>query len=217
MLHGPTQGRRKGVHLMGARAAGELLSRLLSEDARYRKVWERFALRSGPQLSEAAVCRALASHLWDAGERPESDHTLPRRLRDLVSRALSGRVLTRRTVMWFVEAFAMRAADRDHLLRLLNSADEETHPRPAGSGRSPLATAELDSAATVFNVTSLSLSGRDSGPLVLTMHLPPDATSQSQCRADVVVRIGGREFRASTQLPGIPDDRPAHRTSERAG
>ncbi len=49
----------------------------------------------------------LATHLWDTGQVPETDQVLPRRLKDLVSRALSGRVLSARTLLLFADAFEM--------------------------------------------------------------------------------------------------------------
>ena len=58
-------------------------------------------------------------HLWETGERPDSDTGLPRRLRDLVGRALSGQVLTPATLEWFVEAFGIDADDRRRLTDLL--------------------------------------------------------------------------------------------------
>jgi hypothetical protein len=61
-------------------------------------------------------------HLWDTGERPDSDTDLPRRLRDLVGRALSGQVLTPATLEWFVEAFDINEADHRRLTKLLLAA-----------------------------------------------------------------------------------------------
>lgn len=126
---------------MGASESGARLTQLLTDDPRYRAVWERYSVRMGGRVavSEAAVCRVLAAYLWDMGERPESDTSLPRRLRDLVSRALHGRVLTRRTVHWFSEAFEMRPSDREELLRLLSDpspSDSQANLHEDRSGRS---------------------------------------------------------------------------------
>ena len=188
---------------MGARAASELLRQLLSEDPRYRKVWERHSVRSGPQVSEAAVCRALASHLWDAGERPESDHTLPRRLRDLVSRALSGRVLTRRTVMWFVEAFAMRAADRDQLLRLLNAA-EDSHIAVNRAFRPEHHNTMGHESAYPAMESTVAMPGlrrHDSRSISVVMQVPPEAASSLHGHANVVLLVGVKRFCGTIVLP----------------
>lgn len=159
---------------MGTQTAGKHLAQLLAQDPGYRKIWERHSLRPGPGVSEAAVCRALACHLWDAGERPESDTHLPRRLRDLVSRALTGRVLTRRTVLWFAEAFTMRPADRDALLAMLCAPDE----------------------ASRFTRT-----GSPSGMgVIVTMVLPPTAVSAAGPHVDVLVRIGDQEYRSRASV-----------------
>lgn len=53
----------------------------------------------------------LAQHLWDTGEVSESDRDLPRRLKDVVARALGGRGISHQTLGWFVAAFALSEAD----------------------------------------------------------------------------------------------------------
>lgn len=117
---------------MTASQAGAYLSRLLTENALCRARWTPYVHRAGGPLSQAAVARALAMHLWDYGERPDSDTDLPRRLRDLVGRALSGQVLTPATLEWFVDAFDISFADQHRLTNLLVAA-RETPKAPGAS------------------------------------------------------------------------------------
>ncbi|MEU6314694.1 hypothetical protein [Streptomyces sp. NPDC047014] len=111
----------------GARATAGLLCRLLAERPAYRSRWEHRELRraAGP-LSASAVARVLALHLWDTGERPDTDTDLARRLKDRVHRALTGEVLSRETLEWFIGAFAMNGADAMELRALRSGAP----PRP---------------------------------------------------------------------------------------
>lgn len=61
----------------------------------------------------------LAQHLWDIGEVPETDADLPRRLKDVVARAVGGRGISHQTLGWFVGAFDMSEADESALWRRL--------------------------------------------------------------------------------------------------
>lgn len=164
-------------------------------------------------MSEAAVCRALACHLWDAGERPDSDTELPRRLRDLVSRALAGRVLTRRTLMWFVEAFTMRGADRDALLSLLSTPDagdenalgnHRADPPHSRAGRTLSQSLDGGQSPTAATHSQMWVSTRQ-GPagnagIIVTMVLPPDAATAAGEHLDVLVRIGVHEYHSRASL-----------------
>lgn len=113
---------------MTALQAGAYLSRVLTVNSLYRARWTPYVHRASATLSAAAVSRALAMHLWETGERPDSDTDLPRKLRDLVGRALSGQVLTPATLLWFVEAFDIDDTDHRRLTDLL-----------LATGRAPLA------------------------------------------------------------------------------
>src|ERR1700730_13667961 len=91
------------------RATGELLQSLLLQRQAYLDQWRRFQ-RRGPAreaLSQSAVAQVIAEYLWDAGERPETEISLPRGLKDRVHRALRGEVLTAETLNWFIGAFQM--------------------------------------------------------------------------------------------------------------
>ncbi|MDG4816535.1 hypothetical protein O7628_13615 [Micromonospora sp. WMMD956] len=110
-----------GAHTMtepgtSAAAAGLLLRHLLTEEARYRRLWQAHVRAGGPdQISTAAVAKVLSLHLWEAGERSEQDRALPRTIRDRVRRALSGEVISAETMQWFVDAFEMTDVHADRL------------------------------------------------------------------------------------------------------
>jgi hypothetical protein len=97
----------------GQYAAARRLRRLLTFHPEYRARWERHSARhrGSAQIHQAAVAHVLAHHLWDSGQVPENDIALTRRLKDVVSRALSGRVLSVRTLSLITEAFAMSPSD----------------------------------------------------------------------------------------------------------
>lgn len=96
----------------GQRAAGRQLRTLLLQVGPYRDRWEDVAERSivTDEVNQAAVCEVIAQWLYDDGH-PDTDTELNRRLKDKVSRALSGDVLTPRTLEWFIEAFRLSPHD----------------------------------------------------------------------------------------------------------
>src|SRR5690349_20258332 len=73
-----------------AGAVAALLRELLVGDERYRRQWQECSRRRSSSLNQAAVARVLALHLWDHGERSDTAVSLPRELKDRVSRALNG-------------------------------------------------------------------------------------------------------------------------------
>lgn len=110
------------------RETGDLLQSLLVQRPAYVHRWRRFQ-RRGPArevLSQSAVAQVIAEHLWDSGERPETEILLPRALKDRVHRALCGEVLTAETLDWFIGAFQM--ADQD--ARRLRGTLFTSQPRP---------------------------------------------------------------------------------------
>jgi hypothetical protein len=90
---------------------------VLLESAPYRELWRRQQFRSSLSgaLSQAAVARVIANHLWASGDRPEADRSLPRKSKDLVYRALGGRSISPQTLRWFIDAFEMSVADENAL------------------------------------------------------------------------------------------------------
>jgi hypothetical protein len=110
------------LSLYPPRAVGELLQSLLSERDEYRVVWSRHQRRtSGSALNQAAVAQVIALHLWESGERPDSQERLPRILKDRVRRALVGEVVSSETLNWFIDAFDMPAEDAERLRGLWHS------------------------------------------------------------------------------------------------
>jgi hypothetical protein len=85
----------------------ELLCRVLREDPHVRAQWQRHVSSSGRGIHQAAIAMVLAEHQWATGEVSREHTQLPRRLKDTVSRALSGRTLSRRVLHLFIDAFAM--------------------------------------------------------------------------------------------------------------
>ncbi|MFF5032235.1 hypothetical protein [Nocardia salmonicida] len=102
--------------LSTAQATGELLTRILSETPAYRRQWATAGKRlRSHSPAPAAVSRVIAHYLWNAGEFPDTDIDLPRKLRDRIRRALSGSALTGQTLEWFIGAFEMT---EDHAQKL---------------------------------------------------------------------------------------------------
>jgi hypothetical protein len=76
------------------------LVELLTGHVPYRRRWQEHPAahrHRGPEIHQGVVCQVIAEYLWDNGEELEDDHELPRRLKDPVSRALSGKILSPRT------------------------------------------------------------------------------------------------------------------------
>jgi hypothetical protein len=102
----------------GARQSGMYLRELLNST--YRDRWARaeFAMRGkSGKPNQAAVAQVLVEYLWDRPRKPEDRDLKPAQLKDLVSRALSGTVLSRQTVQLFVDAFGIEKDDATVLWR----------------------------------------------------------------------------------------------------
>ncbi len=133
---------------VGHNAAGRQLQTLLLRIGLYRDIWEDIARNNNQQiergkLNQAAVAKALANYLWDH-DHPETDIDLPRKLKDKVSRALSGKGLTPEMLSLFVHAFRISPHDTQRLYDLYDGHVEPTEivgalePYGADSGiRSP--------------------------------------------------------------------------------
>ncbi len=80
-------------------------------------------MRARPgEVSQLAVAEALARHLCSY-PRGSGDHDATgQRLKDTVSRALSGRLLSRPTLELFIETFGFSQHECDHLWRLWNGS-----------------------------------------------------------------------------------------------
>jgi hypothetical protein len=88
-------------------------------------------------VNQAAIAQVIAQHLWSEGERPESDQELPRRLKDTVHRALHGKIISERTLTWFIDAFAMTREDARQLRGAHNGQPPPNGTPVINSLRSP--------------------------------------------------------------------------------
>src|ERR1700728_4987139 len=84
----------------GVQAAASYIRELLLRPGRYRRKWEQYAERSrAGQVNQLAVAEVLAHYLWQH-PRTEADlDVLPRQLKDTASRALSGKLLSKATLV----------------------------------------------------------------------------------------------------------------------
>jgi hypothetical protein len=111
----------------GRRAAALHLRVLLLRQGAYRERWETYAHDIKPgEINQSAVCQVIAQYLWDTGERSESDIGLPRKLKDRISRALTGKELSLETLRWLVAGFELSAIDAQRVHELYRG---ETAPR----------------------------------------------------------------------------------------
>ncbi len=119
----------------------ERLCALLTSPGSYRNQWIRYQARRTPSgsINQSAVGHVLAAYLWESGQVSDSETDLPRRLKDTVSRALGGRVITASTLQVFVEAFRMSHADAADLWSrfLGESRGKVSVVRTSGPGPDP--------------------------------------------------------------------------------
>lgn len=84
-----------------------------------RHRWEgRSTAGTDTELNYAAVSRIVAAHLWETGERPDTDTNLPRRLKDRIRRGLLGDLLSEETLGWLIAAFGIAADEQRRLWAL---------------------------------------------------------------------------------------------------
>jgi hypothetical protein len=107
----------------GRRAAAGYLRELLQRQGPYRRLWEQHVVRArSGEITQLAVAEVLARHLWTYPRVPSDADVLPHQLKDTVSRALSGRLLSRSTLSLFIDAFGCSDAEADRLWRLYGGA-----------------------------------------------------------------------------------------------
>jgi hypothetical protein len=76
-------------------------------------------VRSRPgEINQLAACEVLARRLWNYPRGPGDADVLPHQLKDTVSRALSGRLLSRAALALFIDAFGFSDQECDRLWRL---------------------------------------------------------------------------------------------------
>jgi hypothetical protein len=103
----------------GRRAASAYLRELLQRPGGYRRLWEQHVVRTrSGEITQLAVAEVLARRLWSYPRVPGDVDVLPHQLKDTVSRALSGRLLSRSTLSLFIDAFGFSDAEADRLWKL---------------------------------------------------------------------------------------------------
>lgn len=103
----------------GRRAASAYLHELLERPGGYRRLWEQHVVRArSGEITQLAVAEVLARRLWSYPRVSGDVDVLPHQLKDTVSRALSGRLLSRSTLSLFIDAFGFSDAEAGRLWRL---------------------------------------------------------------------------------------------------
>jgi hypothetical protein len=103
----------------GRRAAAGYLRELLQRPGAYRRLWEQHVVRArSGEITQLAVAEVLARRLWSYPRGPGDADVLAHQLKDTVSRALSGRLLSRSTLSLFIDAFGFSDTETDRLWRL---------------------------------------------------------------------------------------------------
>jgi hypothetical protein len=103
----------------GRRAAASYLLELLQRPGAYRRLWEQHVVRARRSgITQLAVAEVLARHLWSYPRGHGDADVLPHQLKDTVSRALTGKLLSRSTLALFIDAFGISDAEADRLWRL---------------------------------------------------------------------------------------------------
>ncbi|MEU0924339.1 hypothetical protein [Streptomyces malaysiensis] len=101
------------IRNQGAFITSRRLREILATHPQYRQRWQERAKRVREDLHQAAIAEVIALYLWDCGELDEN--VAPRILKDRVSRALNGSVVSAETLRWFIEAFEMDDSHREDL------------------------------------------------------------------------------------------------------
>jgi hypothetical protein len=103
--------------------AAAYLRQLLLKQGSYRRLWEQHVVRERQgEINQLAVAEVLAKHLWSYPRNSGDADVMPRQLKDSVSRALSGRLLSRPQLALFIDAFSIADSDAERLWRLWNGS-----------------------------------------------------------------------------------------------
>lgn len=107
----------------GRRAAADYLQQLLLKPGAYRQSWEKHVSRGRTgNINQLAVAEVLARHLGRFPRGPADACITSHQLKDLVSRALSGRLLSRSSLGLFIDAFGFSEHEADRLWQLWNGS-----------------------------------------------------------------------------------------------
>ncbi len=130
---------RSNARTAGRKAASDYLQQLLLKPGRYREVWEQYISRERRgTINQLAVAEVIARHLWSSPRSPDDAEITPHQLKDTVSRAITGRLLSRSALSLFVDAFGFSEHEAARLWRLWNgsvaiSVMSGSHAVPVGS------------------------------------------------------------------------------------
>lgn len=107
----------------GRRAASEYLQQLLLKTGDYRRSWEQYVSRERRgTINQLAVAEVLARHLRESPRNPADCYISPHQLKDTVSRALTGRLLSRPALSLFIDSFGFSEHEAERLWRLWNGS-----------------------------------------------------------------------------------------------
>lgn len=87
-------------------------------------MWMSYAPPGGRGIHQGAIAQVLAEYLWSTGQEPRANTDLPRKLKDTVSRALSGKSLSRRSLRLFIQGFALDEATAERLWACWTGMDQ---------------------------------------------------------------------------------------------
>jgi hypothetical protein len=105
------------------RAASHYLQQLLLKPGSYRQSWERYVSRERRgTINQLAVAEVIARHLWSVPRSSADAQVTPHQLKDTVSRALTGRLLSRSALSLFIESFGFSEHEAGRLWRLWNGS-----------------------------------------------------------------------------------------------
>jgi hypothetical protein len=107
----------------GRKAASDYLQQLLLKPGRYRQAWEQYVSRERRgTINQLAVAEVIAVHLASSPRSPADAKITPHQLKDTVSRALTGRLLSRLALSLFIDAFGFSEHEAARLWRLWNGS-----------------------------------------------------------------------------------------------
>lgn len=198
-----------------------MLRELLNEELPYRRRWRAYVVRAADvDPHQGAVARVIAHYLWDCGEIPESQTDLPRRLKDVVARALGGRGISHQSLDWFIGAFEISPPHQQLLWQALEQ-DLQDQARTVGPPRLTRTTARPALSATE---AALRASYRTRS-LIETYTIGPDRCRRSHHLVHVLEALGDldrvtyrfdtTDLEVSVPRGGIPADLTPDATGQR--
>lgn len=107
----------------GRVAASRYLHELLLKPGDYRANWEQYVSRERKgTVNQLAVAEVIARYLSSTSRSSAEGAVTPHQLKDTVSRALTGRLLSRSALSMFIDAFGFSEHEAGRLWRLWNGS-----------------------------------------------------------------------------------------------